>query len=76
MATAAPAPVSSTAEPAQLPALKAPHANAERKPKEKKGKQAATSEFPLEVCYHCPLCCTYLKSGLVATTSRVLRSPY
>jgi threonyl-tRNA synthetase len=48
MATAAPAPVSSTAEPAQLPALKGPHAG-DKKPKDKKAKGAAVSEYPLEV---------------------------
>ncbi len=49
MSSSAPAPVSSTAQPAQLPALKGPHAG-DKKPKEKKAKQAAASEFPLEVC--------------------------
>ncbi|KAI0826196.1 threonyl-tRNA synthetase [Irpex lacteus] len=48
MSSSAPAPVSSTAEPAQLPALKGPHAG-DKKPKEKKAKQAAASEFPLEL---------------------------
>ncbi|KAH8101741.1 tars protein [Cristinia sonorae] len=48
---AAPAPVSSSSEPAQLPALTAPHANQPdaKKPKEKKAKNAATSAYPLEL---------------------------
>ena len=48
MASAALEPVSSTAKPAQLPALKGPHAG-DKKPKEKKAKAAAASEHPLEV---------------------------
>ncbi|KAI0342429.1 threonyl-tRNA synthetase [Trametopsis cervina] len=50
MASAAPAPVSSTAQPAQLPALQGPHAG-DKKQKEKKPKAKGTgsSEFPLEL---------------------------
>jgi len=41
-------PVHSTAHAAQIPALDSPHAGDERKPKEKKGKPASTSTYPLE----------------------------
>ncbi|EKM56703.1 uncharacterized protein PHACADRAFT_194288 [Phanerochaete carnosa HHB-10118-sp] len=48
--SAAPAPVTSSSQPAQLPALNAPHAGQEKKAKEKKAaKHAATSEHPLEL---------------------------
>ena len=40
MSTAAPAPVASTSQPAQIPALDAPHAGQEKKAKEKKAKKA------------------------------------
>ncbi|KIP05628.1 hypothetical protein PHLGIDRAFT_24993 [Phlebiopsis gigantea 11061_1 CR5-6] len=49
MSTAAPAPVASSSQPAQIPALNAPHAGQEKKAKEKKAKVAATSEYPLEL---------------------------
>ncbi|KAI0795521.1 hypothetical protein C8Q75DRAFT_791290 [Abortiporus biennis] len=42
-------PVASSAHPAQIPALDAPHADSAKKPKEKKGKAAATSAHPLEL---------------------------
>ncbi|KAI0080421.1 tars protein [Panus rudis PR-1116 ss-1] len=45
-------PVASSSQPAQIPALDAPHQgeqkNEQKKPKEKKAKGGATSEFPLE----------------------------
>lgn len=42
-------PVHSTAHAAQIPALDSPHASDEKKPKEKKGKPASTSTYPLEL---------------------------
>ena len=42
-------PVHSTAHAAQIPALDSPHAGDKQKPKEKKGKPASTSTYPLEV---------------------------
>ncbi|CAL1709640.1 unnamed protein product [Somion occarium] len=42
-------PVASSSQPAQISALKSPHANDTKKPKEKKTKVAATSEHPLEL---------------------------
>lgn len=45
-------PVASSSQPAQLPALQGPHANAAnegKKPKDKKAKGADVSGFPLEV---------------------------
>jgi threonyl-tRNA synthetase len=46
-------PVASTSQPAQLPALDAPHADTNKKPKEAKEKKAKPQEgltHPLEVC--------------------------
>lgn len=50
MASAAPEPVHSSEQNIQIPALTAPHANQQKKPKDKKAKAGATSEHPLEVC--------------------------
>ena len=49
MASAAPEPVHSSEQNIQIPALTAPHANQQKKPKDKKAKAGATSEHPLEV---------------------------
>ncbi|THG93331.1 hypothetical protein EW026_g7876 [Hermanssonia centrifuga] len=42
-------PVASSSHPVQIPALQGPHADDEKKPKDKKSKAAATSAYPLEL---------------------------
>ena len=71
-------PVHSTAHAAQIPALDSPHAGDKQKPKEKKGKPASTSAYPLEVRLIFSIPCDQRLSEIntVTTATRIFRSPY
>jgi len=63
---------------AQIPALDSPHTGDEQKPKEKKGKLASTSTYPLEVRLIFSIPCEQRLSEIdpVTTMTRIFRSPY